>query len=51
MYAIMVERDAIYFDVKVSFVESCENTKEDKKKGGEKKRKKILYEKEINKHK
>jgi len=30
--AVMVKRDGIYFDVKVSFVESRENMKEDKKK-------------------
>lgn len=39
MYTVMVERGAIYFDVKVSFVESCENTKEDKKKRIEKRKK------------
>lgn len=33
----MVERGTIYFDVKVSFVENCENMKEDKKRGKEKK--------------
>lgn len=38
MYTVMVERGAIYFDVKVSFVESCENTKEDKKKNGKEKK-------------
>jgi len=43
----MVERDAIYFDVKVSFVESCENTKEDKKREERKKGKKYYMKKKL----
>jgi len=31
IHAVIVELGAIYFDVKVSFVESCENVKKGKK--------------------